>query len=89
MIIIWSTQALQDVEEIFDYILEENPDAAWDTYDRIMEYITQLETYPGLGRIGRVPGTRELVVPKAPYLVPYRIIGDSLQILRVYHSARR
>lgn len=89
MKIIWSTQALQDVEEIFDYILEENPDAAWDTYDRIMEYITQLEMYPGLGRIGRVPGTRELVVPKTPYLVPYRIVGESLQILRVYHGARR
>ena len=41
-----------------------------------------------MGRPGRVPGTRELVVPGTRYLVPYRVTGDTLQILRVYHGAR-
>ena len=42
-----------------------------------------------MGRPGRVPGTRELVIPGTPYIVPYRVQGEAIQILRVYHSARR
>jgi toxin ParE1/3/4 len=42
-----------------------------------------------LGAPGRVPGTRELVIPKTPYIVPYRVRGSRIEIARVYHSARR
>jgi toxin ParE1/3/4 len=42
-----------------------------------------------VGRPGRVPGTRELVIAHMPYIVPYRVRGEAIQILRVYHSARR
>jgi toxin ParE1/3/4 len=38
---------------------------------------------------GRVPGTRELVIPKTPYVVPYRVRGSTIEIARVYHSSRR
>ena len=44
---------------------------------------------PHMGRAGRVPGTRELVIPQTPYIVPYRVQGEVIQILRVYHGARR
>jgi toxin ParE1/3/4 len=44
---------------------------------------------PRLGAPGRVPGTRELVIPKTPYVVPYRIRGRTIEIARVYHSSRR
>jgi len=46
-----------------------------------------LLTFPALGRPGRVPGTRELVVHEN-YLVPYRKKGDTVQIIRVQHVAR-
>ena len=36
-----------------------------------------------------MPGTRELVVPKTPTIVPYRIRNNRLQVLRVYHGARK
>jgi toxin ParE1/3/4 len=42
-----------------------------------------------MGRPGRVPGTRELVIPKTPFIVPYRLQRKVIQILRVYHGARR
>jgi toxin ParE1/3/4 len=42
-----------------------------------------------MGRPGRVPGTREFVIPRTPHIVPYRLQGESIQILRVYHGARR
>jgi hypothetical protein len=44
---------------------------------------------PEIGRNGRVAGTRELVIPKTPFLVPYRVNGQSLEILRIYHAAQR
>jgi toxin ParE1/3/4 len=41
-----------------------------------------------MGRPGRVPGTREFVIARTPYVVPYRVRGDAIEILRVYHGAR-
>ncbi len=48
-----------------------------------------LAEHPELGRVGRVGGTRELVVTGTPYLLVYRIRGDELQILRVLHGRRQ
>ena len=36
-----------------------------------------------------MPNTRELVVPKTRYIVPYRVRGDTIEILRVFHTSRR
>ena len=44
---------------------------------------------PGIGRSGRVPGTREFVVAHTPYIVPYRVRHGMVEVLRVYHGARR
>jgi toxin ParE1/3/4 len=51
--------------------------------------LLQLEEQPGLGRPGRVPGSRELIVSRTRYIVPYRVRGDTVEILRVFHSSRR
>jgi toxin ParE1/3/4 len=48
-----------------------------------------LTKHPHIGRAGRVPETRELVVAKTPYIVPYRVRGDEVEILAVFHGARR
>src|SRR3984893_10319060 len=48
-----------------------------------------LPSNPEMGRPGRVPGTRELVIPKTPFIVLYRLVGNTVQILRVFHGARR
>jgi toxin ParE1/3/4 len=50
---------------------------------------TTLAENPHIGRPGRVPGTREFVIDKTPYIVPYRVKDNALQILRIYHGARR
>ncbi len=42
-----------------------------------------------MGRAGRVPGTRELVISGTPYIVPYRVRGGAVEVLRVFHAARR
>ncbi len=50
---------------------------------------TLLPDNPEMGRPGRVPGTRELVIPRTPFIVPYRLVGNTIQILRVFHGTRR
>jgi plasmid stabilization system protein ParE len=42
---------------------------------------------PAMGRPGRVSGTRELVVPDTPYIVPYRVRRNAVEVLRVFHAA--
>ena len=84
-----SPEAEQDLIEIFDYILVDNPLAAEKTLDVIYREIRYLCEHPNLGRVGRVSGTRELVLSGAPFIVPYQVKKNTLEILRIYHSARK
>ncbi len=85
----WSPSAVEDRELIFDHIVQDNPLAAVDVDERIREQTEQLAVFPEIGRPGRTPGTRELVVSHTPYLVAYRMLGEDLRILRVLHSAQQ
>ncbi len=83
----WLKRTTLDIEEAFDWLAERNPAAAWEMLERIRKRGNEdLAEHPELGRIGRVSGTRELVVTGTPYLLVYRIKGDELQILRVLHG---
>lgn len=85
----WAAPALRDLEEIGDYIARDNPAAADRVVTQILNQTDALATHPHIGRPGRVPDTRELVVADTPYIVPYRVRGDEVQILAVLHGARR
>ena len=85
----WLRRALINLEEEHEYIARDNPDAAARFGDRIASSVDRLATHPASGRPGRVPGTRELVVAGTPYIVPYRVRGDTVEILRVFHAARK
>jgi len=63
--------------------------AAGRMVERIQNTVDQLSDFPYLGRTGRIPGTRELVVAGSPFIVPYRIREDVIEILTVFHAARR
>ncbi len=90
MRIVWSPEAVDDMASLRAYIAEDNPRAASRLALHIIENIESLlAESPQIGRSGRVPGTRELVIPNTPYIVPYRLEGTTIQILRVYHGARR
>ncbi len=51
--------------------------------------VAMLADQPGLGRPGRVRGTREWIAAKTRYLVPYRVRGGTVEVLRVFHTPRR
>jgi plasmid stabilization system protein ParE len=81
--------ALRNLDDEASFIAAENPAAAHLVVARVLEAVAALAEQPGLGRPGRVPGTRELVVLKTRYIVPYRVRRDRVEILRVFHSSRR
>ncbi len=89
MKIFWTEPARQDLREIFAYIAEENPRAARALLTEIKKRATVLQDNPQLGQKGRVEGTRELVLSGTPYLLPYRVKGQQIQILAVFHTAKR
>jgi addiction module RelE/StbE family toxin len=77
------------LEDIREYIAADNPTAASRVIEQIRTAVMRLATSPGLGRAGRVPDTRELVIPRTPYIVPYRVKGGVVQIITILHSAQR
>jgi plasmid stabilization system protein ParE len=77
------------LDEIADRIAQDRPMAAQRVVERIHESISHLEDHPLIGRQGRVPGTRELVVPRTSVIVPYRLQGETIELLHVFHTARR
>jgi toxin ParE1/3/4 len=81
--------ALANLDAEAEYISEESPAAAARTVTAIVEAVAHLSRFPSLGRPGRVAGTRELVVTGTPYIIPYQVRGDAVEILRVFHAARK
>jgi len=85
----WLQAALDNLDAEAEYIAADNPKAARSVVSTIVNAIGHLAKHPNLGRPGRVNGTRELIVPTTPYIVPYRMRGNQIEILRVFHSSRK
>ena len=89
MRVLWLAQAIADLDSIFDYLLERDPPAAVRVFEAIRQQVGRLADYPSLGPMGRVAGTRELVIAGLPYIVPYYTKGQEVRILAVLHAARK
>ena len=87
MLIKWTKTALASADEIADFIAKDNPTRAASFMLELQAAVTQLLAHPGMGRAGRIPGTRELVLHKN-YIAIYRVRGDAVEILRLHHAAR-
>lgn len=87
--LVWTRLAIEDLDDAYDYIAATNPGAAADIIERIEKAVAALRLTPGMGRPGRISGTRELVVTGTPFIVPYRGTGERIEILAVIHAARR
>lgn len=84
----WADSAIQDLHRVHEYIEERNVPASYETVNRITRAVQSLETFPQIGRRGRVAGTRELVIEQTPYLVAYKVRPASVWILAVLHGAQ-
>ena len=89
MKVVWSRRAIRHLTAVRNYIASDSPDTAADVAARILRSVEILATQPNMGRAGRVPGTRELVVPNTPYVVPYRVLNERVELIAVFHGARK
>jgi len=83
--VIWRELALDSLDTILAFIVVRNEFAAFRLQNEIEQSTLSLADYPYLGRTGRVPGTRELVI-NANYVVVYEVTLASVDILDVLHT---
>jgi toxin ParE1/3/4 len=84
----WTRPALADLEAIGDFIARDNPVAARPIVVSLVASVDALRDHPNLGKPGRLTGTRELVVTGTSYIAPYRVRGDRIEVLAVFHGSR-
>jgi len=85
----WLPIAERNRESQLAYLGDRNPWAAIDMGDAIEATVRHLADNPHMGRLGRVKGTRELVVSGTPYAIAYRVEPDAVVILRLLHGAQK
>lgn len=88
MKVVFRTSALADIAGIHRYIAHDNLQAAAVVAERIFRATWRLELFPLSGRKGAVEGTRELVVPRLPYIVVYEVTAATVDIIAVFHAAQ-
>ncbi|WP_150606528.1 type II toxin-antitoxin system RelE/ParE family toxin [Pandoraea cepalis] len=84
----WSQHAIQDRSDIFEYVERFSPNAAIWIDTRVHQQLTTLLRYPAAGRLGRLRGTRELVITRTPYIAAYRPLPTRVRVLRILHNAQ-
>jgi toxin ParE1/3/4 len=89
VIIVWSPRAVEHLTHLRSYVERDNPKAANRVATSLVETVERLAELPNLGRPGRVAGTRELVVPGTPYVIPYRLRSDRLEVIAVFHGRQK
>lgn len=87
----WLLDALADLEAIADHIAEDDPVAACETTERLLDLVDlQLPNNPHIGRVcEHIPDARELIDSRSRYIIVYRVRSGVVEILRVRHAARR
>jgi addiction module RelE/StbE family toxin len=86
--IVWSALARARLRDIRAYIARDKPNAAEKLATRIIVLVEALKEHPHLGRAGSEPGVRELIVGGTPYLILYKVVGKTVMISTIWHSAQ-
>lgn len=85
----WSPAAANDFSHIINYIRRDSVQAAERVARTIYEAASSLAQFPNRGRVGRVEGTGELLLPSLPFILVYRIARDAVEIANVIHGAQK
>ena len=89
MKIVWTRRAIRHLVSLREYIEKDSEQNAALVAKRVLEAVNLLQTQPYMGRPGRVLGTRELVAPGTPYIIPYRIRRERLELIAVFHGRQK
>ena len=86
----FTPEAASDLDAIHGYIAEDNADAANRVIARILQSISILESFPLLGRAGKVPQTHEFSITGLPYFAVYTLPDETqIDIIAVIHTSRQ
>ncbi len=86
--ITWTSEALRWLEDIFEYIAADNPDAASRTLEGIFERAQALAQYPELGHRYLHSSRNVRILLYGHYRIAYLVKGDgNVDILGVFHGA--
>ncbi|WP_163351865.1 type II toxin-antitoxin system RelE/ParE family toxin [Desulfovibrio sp. JC010] len=86
---LWTKPAQRDLQGQLEYIKRENPEIVSRIAAQIKKATESLDSFPQLGRDGTVEGTRELIIPKLPFICVYRIKNNRVEIIRFLHERMR
>jgi len=89
MKVVWSRRAIRHLVALREFIAKDSEQNAALVATRILDAIELLQTQPQMGRPGRVVGTRELVVPDTPYIIPYRVRRERLELIAGFHGRQK
>ncbi|HXA50251.1 MAG TPA: type II toxin-antitoxin system RelE/ParE family toxin [Candidatus Acidoferrum sp.] len=89
MKVVWSRRAIRHLIHLRAYIAGDSERNAALVAKRIPEAVDLLLTHPEIGRPGRVLGTRELVLPDTPYIIPYRVRRERLELIAIFHGRQK
>lgn len=82
----WTPEASDELVAAVRRIREDSPTASRHVAQTVVDRIEELAKFSGMGRVGEVRGTRELVSP--PYVVVYRYTDEIVEILHIWHGAQ-
>lgn len=83
----WTRSALTDLQQILDYIAQDNPQAARALAAGFRQTAEHLTRHPFIGRRGELEGTRELMLHRN-FLTTYRVSSEAVEILQIWHVAQ-
>jgi toxin ParE1/3/4 len=89
MKVVWSPRAIRQLVALREHIEKDSEENAALVAKRILRAVDLLRAHPGIGRPGRVLGTRELVVPDTPFIIPYRVRQRRLDLIAVFHGRQK
>ena len=89
MRVVWSRRAVRHLLALREFFAKDSEQNAALVAERILHSVELLQTQPDMGRPGRVLGTRELVVPNTPYIIPYRVKRERLELIAVFHGRQK
>jgi toxin ParE1/3/4 len=89
MKVVWSRRAIRHLVSLREFIARDSEQNAALVAERILSSVHVLRAHPEMGRPGRASGTRELVVPDTPFIIPYRVKENRLELIAVLHGRQK
>lgn len=86
----YSSEFLDDLSRLIDFLMQQNSNAALATYDIIMHGIGLLTTHPEIGRLTSMSDLRELIISRGNTgyiaLYCYDEFLDVVTVLNIWHQ---